>query len=122
MAILRGAGWAGAVVVCGVLSSCATSRYENTMHPDYGGGGERGVGCKVEDGELGIDVNGLPHGALELEHGSRIRPIVAGDGYRLDHGPTVAGAIEGDGDGAGLTGFHLLGPVSGDATARLHAG
>src|ERR1019366_2327504 len=66
----------------------------------YYGGGQRGVGCKVEDGELGIDVDGFPDGALELKHGSGVHPIVAGDGYHLDDGTAVAGAIEGDGDGA----------------------
>ena len=36
MSILRSTGWLGVALVCGVLSGCATSRYENTMHPDYG--------------------------------------------------------------------------------------
>jgi hypothetical protein len=36
MAILRGAGWAGAALVCGLLSGCASTGYENTKHPDYG--------------------------------------------------------------------------------------
>jgi len=36
MAIFRAAGWAGTALVCGVLSGCASTRYENTMHPEYG--------------------------------------------------------------------------------------
>jgi len=35
MTILRGAGWAGAALVCGALSGCASTRYVNTIHPDY---------------------------------------------------------------------------------------
>jgi hypothetical protein len=36
MAILRATGWAGAALVCGVLSGCASTNYVNTMHPEYG--------------------------------------------------------------------------------------
>jgi hypothetical protein len=36
MAILRPDGWAGAALVCGVLSGCASTNYVNTMHPEYG--------------------------------------------------------------------------------------
>ena len=41
MAILRPAGWAGAVLVFGVLSGgvlsgCASTNYVNTKHPEYG--------------------------------------------------------------------------------------
>jgi len=36
MAILRACGWAAAALVGGVLSGCASTRYVNTVHPEYG--------------------------------------------------------------------------------------
>ena len=33
---LRAAGWAAAALVCGVLSGCAPTHYENTKHPENG--------------------------------------------------------------------------------------
>jgi len=36
MIVLQRTGWVGAALVCGVLGGCASTRYENTLHPDYG--------------------------------------------------------------------------------------
>jgi hypothetical protein len=36
MAIRQAAGWAGAALVCGIFSGCASTRYANTLHPEYG--------------------------------------------------------------------------------------
>ncbi len=36
MAVFRATGLAGAALICGIFSGCASTSYVNTLHPEYG--------------------------------------------------------------------------------------
>ena len=87
-------------------------RFRVVDHAHNPGGGAARSGGRIEDHDVGLNINGLPDLTPDHERHGGLRQIIAGDGCVLDQRPAEIGGVELQRDRRGMAGLDPALPSS----------